>query len=371
MSLKVISKSGCPYCLKLKDLLKEKDLEFEEVVLDDNDERQAFYRKWEVNTVPQLFQNGIRIGGYTEILPKIGEIVVNENNNSMQHSTVYKPFYAPWAVDIAKRHEKIHWIEEEADLSEDVNQWKNGKLSNEEKAFITDILRLFTQSDVIVGQNYYEFLIPKFKNNEIRNMLGSFSAREAIHQRAYALLTDTLGLPDSEYSAFREYESMKNKADYMLKNDNSSLKGLGLCLAKSVFSEGVLLFASFAMLLNFQRFGKMKGVGKIVEWSQRDEAVTPETEVMLEDGTYKKIKDIKIGEKILEFDINTQELSFKEVEIIKEVIRDEMYIFESDNFYQEVSPNHRMIFMENGEIKECLAKDFEPSEEKYLIVLED
>jgi glutaredoxin 3 len=51
------------------------------------------------------------------------------------------------------------------------------------------------------------------------------------------------------------------------------MKGLGLALAKSVFNEGVALFASFVMLLNFQRFGKMKGMGKVVEWSIRDESM--------------------------------------------------------------------------------------------------
>jgi len=40
-----------------------------------------------------------------------------------------------------------------------------------------------------------------------------------------------------------------------------------------VFNEGVSLFASFVMLLNFQRFGKMKGMGKVVEWSIRDESM--------------------------------------------------------------------------------------------------
>ena len=34
-----------------------------------------------------------------------------------------------------------------------------------------------------------------------------------------------------------------------------------------------VLFASFVMLLNFQRFGKMKGMGKVVEWSIRDESI--------------------------------------------------------------------------------------------------
>ena len=159
------------------------------------------------------------------------------------------------------------------DLSEDVADWKGGKVTLIEKEYIINILRLFTQSDVAVGQNYYDRFIPKFKNNEIRNMLGSFAAREGIHQRAYALLNETLGLSDAEYHAFLEYSEMANKIDYMRKADTNTLRGLGLSLAKSVFNEGVALFASFVMLLNFQRFGKMKGMGKVVEWSIRDESI--------------------------------------------------------------------------------------------------
>jgi ribonucleoside-diphosphate reductase beta chain len=39
------------------------------------------------------------------------------------------------------------------------------------------------------------------------------------------------------------------------------------------FTEGVQLFASFAMLMNFPRFNKMKGMGQIVSWSVRDESL--------------------------------------------------------------------------------------------------
>ena len=63
---------------------------------------------------------------------------------------------------------------------------------------------------------------------------------------------------------------MYNKIEFMQESDNTSMKGLGLALAKSVFNEGVALFASFVMLLNFQRYGKMKGMGKVVEWSIRE-----------------------------------------------------------------------------------------------------
>ena len=42
----------------------------------------------------------------------------------LQPSKTYKPFQYPWAVELAKKHEEIHWIEDEAELSEDVQDWK-------------------------------------------------------------------------------------------------------------------------------------------------------------------------------------------------------------------------------------------------------
>jgi len=154
-----------------------------------------------------------------------------------------------------------------------VTQWKSKKLSDVERNHITQILRLFTQSDVQVGTNYLEAYIPKFKNNEIRAMLTSFANREFVHQRAYALLNDTLGLPEEEFSAFTEIEEMQNKLDFMADIDVHTTAGLAQAIARSVLNEGMSLFSAFAMLLNYQRFGKMKGMCEIVEWSVRDESM--------------------------------------------------------------------------------------------------
>lgn len=191
----------------------------------------------------------------------------------LQTSKTYKPFKYPWAVELAQKHEKVHWVEDEVSLEDDINDWKRGKVNECERQFITNVLRLFTQSDVAVGSFYYETLIPTFRNNEIRNMLGSFASREAIHQRAYSLLNDSLGLPEGDYSAFLEYAEMRNKIEFMGEANGSTKSGLGLSISKSVFNEGVTLFASFAMLLNFQRRGLMRGMGKVVEWSVRDETL--------------------------------------------------------------------------------------------------
>ena len=188
-------------------------------------------------------------------------------------SMTYKPFKYAWAVESAVQHEKIHWGEWEAKLQEDVTQWKNCDLSTSEKKHITSILRLFTQSDVAVGGNYINLFLPKFHNNEIRAMLTSFVNREFVHQRAYSLLNDTLGLPEEEYGAFLDYDEMREKIEFMQNGDTSTLTGLAKALAQSACNEGMSLFSAFVMLLNYQRFGKMRGMCEIVEWSIRDETM--------------------------------------------------------------------------------------------------
>lgn len=188
-------------------------------------------------------------------------------------SIVYKPFHYPLAVDITIAHEKIHWVEQEVELADDVEDWKSGRLTPEEKHFITQVLRLFTASDVAVGGYYYDHLIPVLQNNQVRVMLGSFAAREGTHQRAYSLIQETLGLPESEYHAFLEVAAMAEKAEHMVDADTSTVPGLLRALAKGICNEGISLFSSFAMLLSFQMDGKMRGMGKAVEWSQRDETV--------------------------------------------------------------------------------------------------
>lgn len=190
----------------------------------------------------------------------------------LETSKTYVPIY-PELVEITKQHEEAHWHEGEAKLQQDVEQWKNGVITDKEKYFVNSILRLFTQSDVAVGSDYYDNLIPAIRNNEARNMLGSFAGREGVHQRAYALLNDTLGFGEGFYSEFLEYGAMKEKLEFMMDMKNSSVEELASSIAKQVLVEGVCLFASFAMLLNFSRTGKLMGMADVNQWSIRDESI--------------------------------------------------------------------------------------------------
>ena len=274
MKVEIYSKSNCPFCDKARHWFDSHGYEYTEHKMDEEEQRLAFYQRVpNARSVPQIFIDDKLIGSYDDFMKVAEKFVKKKGGGLMEFSETYKPFHYPWAVEITTRHEKVHWVEDELDLSEDVSDWKSGKTSVIEREYITNILRLFTQSDVAVGQNYFDQFIPKFKNNEVRNMLGSFATREGIHQRAYALLNETLGLSDAEYHAFLEYQEMTDKIEFMMDSDPNTVRGLGLSLAKAVMNEGVALFASFVMLLNFQRYGKMKGMGKVVEWSIRDESI--------------------------------------------------------------------------------------------------
>ena len=186
--------------------------------------------------------------------------------------THYKPFDYEWAFEAYDTMQKMHWLPSEVPLHEDIRDW-NERLTEEEKSLISNILKFFTQGDVDIAQAYLDKYIPKFKPPEIRMMLTSFANSEANHAHSYSLLNDTIGEKSlTDYKAFQEYKEMSDKHAYLFKSKGTGIEGLIKDIACfSAFGEGLQLFASFVMLLNFQRFGRMKGMCQIVTWSIRDE----------------------------------------------------------------------------------------------------
>jgi ribonucleoside-diphosphate reductase beta chain len=193
----------------------------------------------------------------------------------------YRPFYYPWAYDAFVQSESMHWLFQEVPMLEDVSDWKN-KLNESEKNFLTHIFRFFTQGDIDVSGAYVNNYLPTFPHPEIRMMLSSFAAREAIHVAAYSYLIETLGMPDTTYNEFLQYEQMREKHDFI---EEFTLKGKDDIAEQiavfSAFTEGMQLFSSFVMLLNFVRFGKMKGMGQIISWSISDESLHCESMIKL------------------------------------------------------------------------------------------
>jgi len=199
------------------------------------------------------------------------------------HRSSFKPFNYAWAYDAWLKHEQSHWLHTEVPMIEDVKDWKK-KLSESEKTFLTHIFRFFTQGDIDVSEGYVNNYLPHFPQPEVRMMLLGFAAREALHVAAYSHLIETIGLPEATYNEFMAYQEMKDKHDYVLNisngvdNEYNTAKQIAVF---SAFTEGMQLFSSFIMLLNFPRHGKMKGMGQIVTWSIVDETQHCESMIKL------------------------------------------------------------------------------------------
>ena len=113
MEIKIYSKTGCTYCKKAKEWFEANQMEYTEIVLDDDQERMDFYQRisngTQVNSVPQIFIDDKHIGTYTDLIRQEDLILKKVFGGLEVPSVTYKPFRYDWAVEMAQNHEKIHW----------------------------------------------------------------------------------------------------------------------------------------------------------------------------------------------------------------------------------------------------------------------
>jgi ribonucleoside-diphosphate reductase beta chain len=184
---------------------------------------------------------------------------------------VYAPFEYQQAYDFWEKQQQAHWLHNEISLSSDINDWKV-KLSHQEKNVIGNILKGFTQAEVLIS-NYWSSKVPLwFPKPEICMASLAMANMETIHTKAYAYLNESLGLMN--FDAFLYEPTTKARLDKLIDAKGDNLEEMALSLAIfSGFAEGVQLFSSFAVLMSFSRFNLMKGVGQIVAFSVKDETL--------------------------------------------------------------------------------------------------
>tara|TARA_R110000851_G_scaffold45642_3_gene111579 strand:- start:3019 stop:3933 length:915 start_codon:yes stop_codon:yes gene_type:complete len=241
-----------------------------------------------------------------------------------------------WAEKYRQESEQMHWVTDEIDFNQDMVDFRE-KLTNDERDFVKSILSIFTQSDEEVANFYLDFLLPKVKNNEIRGMLSSFNNREWEHQRGYAQLNETLGLPESYYTDFMEHTATLAKYNFYVDNENIG-GNFGLALAKQILTEGIALFGAFIMLKNFERHGLLMGTCKVNEWSLKDETLHVEGNAKLFrvwasenskeiDNKFKKViydmtrEVVDLECKFIDFAFNKHEVRELYKEEVKEYVR--------------------------------------------------
>ena len=184
---------------------------------------------------------------------------------------IYAPFVYQQAYDFWETQQQAHWLHTEITMAGDISDWKS-KLSETEKFVIGSVLKGFTQAEIVIEDYWSNKVARWFKHPEIQMMANTFASFESIHAVSYAYLNQSLGLED--YEAFLHESSAKAKIDRLVNIKGKTKKEIALSLAIfSAFNEGVNLFSSFAILLNFSRFNKLRGVGQIIQFSIRDESL--------------------------------------------------------------------------------------------------
>jgi len=183
----------------------------------------------------------------------------------------YAPFEYPEAYKYWELQQQSHWLSSEISMGDDISDWKS-VLNDAEKALVGHILKGFTQSEVFIADYWANMVSRWFKKPEIQMMAQTFAAFESIHAVSYAYLDQSLGLEN--FDSFLHEPTAKAKIDRLITTRGKSTEDIALSLAVfSAFNEGVNLFSSFAVLLNFSRYNKLKGVGQIIAYSIKDESL--------------------------------------------------------------------------------------------------
>ena len=255
--------------------------------------------------------------------------------------TTFKPFAFEWAYQAWLEHEQAHWLHTEAVMTEDVKDYRN--MSKSEQEFLTKILRFFVQGDIDVGAGYHDHYIPLFRQPEVRMMMAGFAAREALHIAAYSHLIETLGLPESTYNEFLQYKEMVEKHEYF-KNLNDAPVAEKIAII-SAFGEGMQLFSSFVMLLNFARNGKLKGLGQIIVWSCVDESMHAEGMIKVYREYVKHHQDETTPERIKQIARDMVDLEDKFIDLAFSMVEVERLTKEEVKQYIRYIADRRLISM--------------------------
>lgn len=193
----------------------------------------------------------------------------------------------PFMVEYTKVLMDMFWHFNAVDLGKDVEHYKQD--TQRRQSFIKNVMRLFTQNEVMV-LNGYTKLASIFKPNEVVNWLTFAGGTEVTHEMAYSLFTETIDLEDGIYTEFLDINVMATKTTYLDKakvKKWEDYKAMGFTDAEvdqefrravarmlALYGGGaelVSLYAQFAMLMAFQLEGKYPGLCTIVEYSIRDE----------------------------------------------------------------------------------------------------
>ncbi len=228
------------------------------------------------------------------------------------------PLKYNWAWDFYLKGIANNWTPTEVPMQKDIEQWKSGALTEDERLVIKRCMGFFAGSESLVSSNLGLSIFKWVTNPECRQYIGRQMYEELLHNHTVVYVCDSLNLEISEiYEAYKNIPSIKAKDDFLMEitsdlsrnNFNTNTEEGKRELLKNLVTfyivcEGIMFFSGFAMLLSFGRQNKMPGISEQITYTLRDESLHINFGTNLINtirNEYPKIWDTKFEEEIVEF----------------------------------------------------------------------
>lgn len=187
------------------------------------------------------------------------------------------------AVDYTDKQVAIFWPPNEIKVEKDVQDIRVNLTEAERHGVITT-LKLFTQYELIVGDEYWKQVGEMFKKPacvaRMANCFGFFELN--VHAPFYSKINEALGLAnDKFYTEYVNDPLLKDRVETLEKY--ADVNNPYEFLIMLALAEGVILYSSFAFLKHFQSQGKNKinNIVRGINFSARDEGLHSEASAWL------------------------------------------------------------------------------------------
>ncbi|KYH26998.1 ribonucleotide-diphosphate reductase subunit beta [Halalkalicoccus paucihalophilus] len=197
------------------------------------------------------------------------------------------PIDYDWAREYYKAGVANNWTPEEVPMADDVHQWENDALSDEERQLVEWNLGFFSTAESLTANNIVLAVYDYVTAPECRQYLLRQAYEEAIHTDTFIYCCDSLGFdPEYLYGMYDRIPAIEAKdefvvdltqviddPDFEIRSEEDVREFLRDLVGFYVIMEGVFFYAGFAMMLGLKRNGKMVGVGEQFEYIMRDESL--------------------------------------------------------------------------------------------------
>ena len=196
------------------------------------------------------------------------------------------PHKHKYAWDLFLKSCANNWMPTEISMQNDINQWKNNEITEDEKLLVKRCLGFFAGSESLVGNNLLLSAFRFITDAECRQYILRQAFEESLHNLTIVYVCDSLDLDiDEVFTAYETIPSIKAKDDFLMgitddlsrqDFDATTTEGkqeiLRHFLTYWIVCEGTFFFSGFAMLLALGRQNKLQGISDQIKYTLRDES---------------------------------------------------------------------------------------------------